>query len=803
MDRRKDKLSWQAAHCLILTALCCMANQVLGQGSEQLSVVGSRVTGRTADEAAVAIEVYDDELILKTGISETGKLLQALTGTFNFSATTVSDGSDIVRPASLKGMAPDQVLVLINGKRRHSQALLNVQQTVGRGSAGTDINAIPVAAIKRVEILRQGASAQYGSDAIAGVINIVLKDASSGHEVFTYGAKNYAGDGTTLRTGVSSTVKTTEDSFIQVSGEIQNRGETNRANPDPKYGRQTLRIGEAESKDGGVFFNAESRLNDATQVYAFGGASQRRGESGGFFREPDGDRNFASVYPDGFLPLLVTKVEDRSLLFGVKRELADGELDVSYGIGQNSFNFASKNSLNISLGPDSPRDSDDGTLKYSDSNFNADFRRSFELWSQRKLDLSVGFVLRRERYQILAGDSASWTYGPNNDFSIPITGQNGAPAAAGMQGFPGFQPANEVDASRNSRGVFIDLETKPLDQLLTALALRTESYEGVGDATTGQFSLRYDFHPAFAVRASVSTGFRAPSLQQANYSSRSTTFAGQTLTETQTVRQGSEAFRAIGLSDLANEKSVNQSLGFTSHPLPRLSISTDIYRIRIKDRIVLSEFLQSEAKDGCAADLSNCPIRKVLEPIKVDAAQFFTNAIDTDTKGLDFLIDYSWRLAEAQNLNLKAAYYWNQTQVKDIRAPNGIDPHLLFSEAQVVLTEEAQPRTRYQVATDYNLGSWASGIQANYYGAVAGAGFGGYKQTYSGKWLTDIHSGYAFPQGLRFDLGALNVFNVYPDEMDAQHPVRAYAGGSFKYSWETAPFGYKGGIYYSRLAYSF
>jgi iron complex outermembrane receptor protein len=310
-------------------------------------------------------------------------------------------------------------------------------------------------------------------------------------------------------------------------------------------------------------------------------------------------------------------------------------------------------------------------------------------------------------------------------------------------------------------------------------------------------------NPQLAFRGTVSTGFRVPSLQQVNYSSRSTTFAGSILTETQTARQGSPAFEAIGLRDLKNETSINQSVGIFSKPLPRMTVSADAYRIRVQDRIVLSEFLNAEPKAGCTADNSNCPIRAVLEPLNVDAAQFFTNAIDTDTRGVDVLVDYLIPLNPGQSINTRFGYYRNQTEVLDVRAPEGIDPALIFGEGQIVLTEEGQPRNRVQLAAEYNQARWNAGTQLNYYGEVSGAGFGGYKQSYDGKWITDVHSGYGFANGIRLDVGAQNVFNIYPEAMNEDHPVRTYAGGSFKYSWETTPFGFKGGLYYSRLAWNF
>ncbi|MFW7382103.1 MAG: TonB-dependent receptor plug domain-containing protein [Oligoflexus sp.] len=790
----------------------CVAGIVLFAGAafaqendtEKMTVLGSRVFGRTADQAATAIEVYQEDAIRQTGQSELGKVLQTLSPSFNFSATTVSDGTDIVRPATMRGMGPDQVLVLINGKRRHSQALLNVQQTVGRGSAGTDINAIPLAAIKRIEVLKQGAAAQYGSDAIAGVINIVLKDEDSANEVFAFAGRNYAGDGETGQLGASYALSSSANSFLRLSTQVMNRAETNRANVDERFDRQTMRIGEAKAEEAALFFNSSLLVNDDVELYSFGGYSERRGESGGFFREPDSDRNLATVYPEGFLPILLTSVQDASASVGMHSRLSESlDLDLSYTYGWNSFGFASKNSLNVSLGEQSPRSTENGTLQYSDGALQLELRANYDLGWSEALYVTSGVSYRTETYDILAGEPASWVYGPDNDPSREIFGQNGNPAPAGIQGFPGFQPANEVSAERKSYAVFLDMESYLTNDLLVALAMRYEDYESIGSATTGKASLRYDISSALAVRTTLATGFRVPSLAQVNYSSRSTTFAGDRLTETQTARQGSPAFAAIGLENLKNEHSLNQSLGFHAKPARNFNISADYYRIDVKDRIVLSEFLQVEASESCDADRSNCPIRQVLEPLNVEAVQFFTNAIDTKTVGLDLIADYALIIEQGLQLSWLAGYHLNQTKVEEVNAPTNVDADVIFSEAQTVLTEEGQPQTRYQLGMDVKTQAWHSGLRLHYYGEVSGAGFGNYKQTYGGKWLTDIYGGVLLASRLNLQIGANNLFDVYPDELNADHPIRSFAGGSFRYSWETAPFGYKGGFYYMRLAWNF
>ncbi|HSE42368.1 MAG TPA: TonB-dependent receptor plug domain-containing protein, partial [Acidobacteriota bacterium] len=347
---------------------------------EEITVTGTRVEGRVATETSAPVDIIDRTTLESTGATEVGKALQLLAPSFNFSTTYISDGTDIIRPATLRGLGADQVLILVNGKRRHQQALLNVQQTIARGSAGTDINAIPLTAIDHIEVLRDGAAAQYGSDAIAGVINIILKDGVDGSAMLESG-QTYEGDGELITAGVNKGFRVGENGVISLTGEYRDRGETNRAGPDllrVSPPRVTQRIGDPDAKDGYIWGNARLPVGTG-EFYAFGGWSGREGNSSGFFRTSGDGRTIPSIYPNGFLPTIITKPTDFSIAAGFKGDITeDWTYDVYYNFGQNKFKFREENTANVSwfyepldpnnpTGPrfeETPLEADTGTLKY-------------------------------------------------------------------------------------------------------------------------------------------------------------------------------------------------------------------------------------------------------------------------------------------------------------------------------------------------------------------------------------------------------------------------------------------------------
>jgi iron complex outermembrane recepter protein len=809
-----------------LMLACCIAMAVDAsaqpadedvQTMSSVVVLGSRAKDRTATETLAPVDVLDSKMLESAGVTEVGQVLQMLAPSFNFSRTWISDGTDILRPATLRGLGPDQVLVLVNGKRRHQQALVNVQQTIGRGSAGTDINAIPISAIERIEILRDGASAQYGSDAISGVINIVLKSETGRTQTSVEAGQTYAGDGDTYRGSVNTGFKLGDEGYLNLSLEYRDRGETNRAGPDSlrvNPPRVTQRIGDAKAKDMYFWWNGAVPAGSA-EFYWFGGLSRREGDSSGFFRSAGDGRTVPDLYPDGFLPNIITTVDDGSIAAGLRGDIGQTwKWDASVNYGRSRFGFRERNSVNVSYWYEptsgggifaaSPTSADTGTLIFDQTTFNLDFRGPVDWGFSNPLFLGTGFEFRSENYKIEAGDPVSYQYGRSNDRSIEILDQTGGIAAPGIQGFPGFTPGTEVDDGRHNFALYVDGETNFSDRFVMGGAVRYEDYSDFGSTTTGKLSARFDATEQFAIRGAVSTGFRAPGVQQEFYSQVSTNLnSAGVLTDTLTARQDSAVTRAFGIEPLKQEESTNFSLGFVSRPSDAFTLTVDLFRTDIDNRIVFSSNIAPEAASTCGANFANCPIRAILDPLNVGQVLFFTNAIDTRTTGIDIVADYRIPLDSA-DLQLTAAMNFNKTEVTSRRSQSEIlPPNVLFDDTQVTLVEEGQPRQHHVLSATYTTGPFQFVTRANYFGSVTGEGFTpGVKQTWGGAWLLDISGRYSFNDNASILVGVNNLFDKYPDKWDAEAAF-PFPQLGFKYCWETCPFGVNGGSYFVRLDYTF
>lgn len=787
---------------------------------EEVTVTGTRVEGRVATDTPAPVDIIDAETLRSTGAVETGKVLQLLAPSFNFSSTTISDGTDIIRPATLRGLGSDQVLVLVNGKRRHQQALLNVQQTIARGEAGTDINAIPVSSIDHIEVLRDGASAQYGSDAIAGVINIILKDQTEG-DVELEGGQTYEGDGGLGFVGVNKGFQVAGNGFVNVTGEYRDRGETNRAGADSLRvdpPRVTQRIGDADSKDGAFWYNTDLPLGSG-RFYAFGGWSQREGNSSGFFRSAGDGRTIPAIYPNGFLPTLITKPRDISTVVGYKGNInPKWDYDVSANFGNSRFQFREENTANVSwfyepldpnnpTGPrfeQTPTDADTGTLIFNQKVLTADFSGLIDGIGVSPLHLAMGFEFRQDGYKIEAGDPVSYSYGRTNNRSIPILDQTGAISQPGTQGFPGWSPNEAVDDSRNNTAIYLDAESQLTEKFLLGGAVRFEHYSDFGSTVTGKLSARYELTPKFSVRSTVSNGFRAPGIQQALYSQRSTNLnAAGVLTDTLTARQDSAITAAFGIPPLKEETSTNFSVGVVAKASETFRLTADFFNIDINDRIIFSSNIQPEDPSACSGP-GGCPIRNILDPLGVGQILFFTNAIDTRTRGLDIVGLYDVRVGSDSVLSFEAAFSFVNTDVTDRRSPSSILPApVLFDQAQITLVEEGQPQQHHMLSGTFYHSRWTANLRFNYFGEVSGEGFTpGFKQTWGAKWLTDAAVSYGITNGLTITAGGNNIFNIYPDHWD---PDRAFPFPQlgFVYGWETLPFGINGASYFIRANYHF
>ena len=713
----------------------------LGLSFAEEITVGSRTIGAAA-EKAVPVDILTSQQIQATGATQTMEVIQALAPSFNFPRPTVSDGTDSVRPATLRGLGPDQVLVLINGKRRHQTALIHINSTIGRGSTGVDLNAIPVSAIERIEILRDGASAQYGSDAIAGVINIVLKSgakpvtlmlkAGGNNGSFTEvtGASRDFSDGGTIDTTGSGGWKIGRGT-VNLAGEFRDRKGTNRAGFDTRdqlaagdagnnpVAQPNTHWGEAKTRDVLFFANSETPLSEGktTSLYAFGGWSRRTGEHGGNFRRAIDTTNWPTIYPLGFLPLIEPTIIDASGTAGVRGTRSGWFWDASGQFGHNRLDYNITNSLNVSFGPTIPPNQSEfysGALDFDQFVGNFDVSRQFDVGLAGPMNVAFGVQWLRENYQIIAGEVASYEFGGSlNQFGT-------AAGTPGAQVFPGFRPSNEVDVSRNNVGVYVDVEGDLTDLLRLGLAGRYEKYSDFDATADGKVTVRLQPDRRFVIRGAVSTGFRAPSLGQSYFSTISTNFlldsaTGQFLPqEVATFPVGSDEARALGATPLTPEQSLHFSGGVVINPVTGLDVTADFYRIDIDDRIVFSD------------NFTGPKIVEFLRPFgAATSARFFTNAIDTETKGMDLTVNYLTALKEG-TLRLTLSYNHTSTEVVRIlpTPPQlaGLENTLFSSvppnDIEKRRYECAQPKDSLRLAGDWQWQRLGVVVRESQYGRV-------------------------------------------------------------------------------------
>ena len=788
--------------------------------------VGTRSEGRTVVDSPVPVDVVTEQEILETGEAELGRVIQALIPSFNFSSSTISDGTDSVRPATLRGMGPDQVLVLVNGKRRHGSALIHVNRSVGRGTAGTDLNAIPVSAIARIEVLRDGASAQYGSDAVAGVINIILKDSYDG-ALHTSVGQTYEGDGTRYAARLNKGFQIGEDGVLHAAVEFSHRGATNRAglsgskqyndsviednvltlDPGDKernFNRRNFRIGDAELDQFSGAFNYSNPIDGTgAEVYAFGDFSRVENESGGFYRKANQlARNpLTSMYPDGFLPLIHTTVTDFSIGGGLVSEFENNlKADIAVVHGGNSFNFEVTNSHNASWVAQNctsratcsaQTSADAGTLSLDLTTINLDFA----LPLRDTLHLAWGLEHRLDHYQIEAGEEYSY-----RDYDEP-----GAGGEAGIQVFPGFKPENEVDELRSAFSLYLDTEFYVSDTFLISPAVRFENYSDFGSTINGKVATKLDFSVQFALRGSVSTGFRAPSMQQLYFNNVSTQFVTDPVArgvQVGTFRNDSEIAKDVGIPDLEEETSVAGSFGFVYQPIPSFTLTTDFYLIDIEDRIIISGFLEADS------EILPQRVQNALVEGGVQRAQFFMNAADTRTQGVDVVATWDVPFVARGDLGLKLLATVTETEITSVNLPASL-PSSLFDDRGRSIIEEWQPEYRFTLSGSYRLERFSAALALHGYGpyTVSNDGNNPAKQKHSAKYLTDLRLGYSLGFGT-LSIGANNLFNVTPDEneievqrggtiIDANGNIIVDSPvGVMTYSRRSAPFGFNGGFYY-------
>jgi len=823
-----------------------------GNDLDEIVLIGSRSAGRTKLTTPVPVDIVNvKELVSASAQTNVNQLLNFVAPSFSSNTQTISDGTDHIDPASLRGLGPDQVLVLINGKRRHNTSLVNVNGTFGRGNVGTDLNSIPVAAIERIEILRDGASAQYGSDAIAGVINIILKDDKG----LTFTAETGAylsgeipeqdgsidGEFNQLSANYGLPVGD-QGGFINLTGTFDNREYTNRMkewrgsifsgynNPDAgvapgdditdmelqRRGLQrsdfNMRVGQSAIRNGGLMMNFSLPVADQAEVYAFGGLNYRRGNAAGFYRLPNQSRTVTDIYPNGFLPEINSNINDASMGLGIKGQYEGWDVDFSNVYGTNGFDYLITNTLNASLESASPTSFNAGGFSFAQNTSNLDVRRYFgDIFAG--LNVAFGGEYRLENFRINAGEEASYTnYGLATEFETnggdtilirdgqgPIStvfDQLGRSRPGGSQVFPGFSPDNEVNAFRNSVGFYGDLEADLTDKFLLGVAARFENYSDFGSTVNGKLTTRYKISNDWTFRAAASTGFRAPSLHQLNFNSTSTVFVDGEAFEVGVFNNDSRPAQLLGIPQLKQEESTNFSGGFTGRiPGANLTITIDGYIIDIKDRVVLTGQFRGGDDTPQQQEIS-----RLLQQANANRAAFFANAIDSRTSGLDVVVTHNAKLGKGR-LNTSLAATFAQTTLQEVNTSSVLEglEDTYFDRTSQVFLESAVPRTKINLTLNYKLNKLTVFFRNVYFGAVDEATNNvDNDQEFAGKTVTDLSLGYEISKRLGFTIGANNLLDVYPDlNIEANQ-----SNGRFLYSRRSQQFGANGRYAFARLRFT-
>jgi iron complex outermembrane receptor protein len=799
-------------------------------------VVGSRARHTAAEELAVPVDVFTVEELMATGTTETTQIVANLSPSVNFPKQAVTDATEIVRPFTLRGLSPDHSLVLINGVRRHQTALLNVfSNGSAPGSSGVDLNAFPSSAIERVEVLRDGASTQYGSDAIAGVVNLKLKEgqfspflnASIGE--YRPG-KNYENDGRTedysggvgFRIGRGS---------LGLFAQYMKREATNRACPDGSFPdlngmsdsvadcrvvikranvpQPNVHWGDGLERDIQTFANLRVPINatGTTEFYAFGGWADRDGTGNGFFRKPLNNRNWSEIYPTGFLPQFRPEVRDYSAAAGIRSAIGGWAADLGVAYGYNNFQFDLENTLNSSLGPsltvptapgkdgilgttDDPgipnqTKFDAGSLNRGEFNTTLSLSKAMDLGLPNDVNVAVGAAFRRESYEVVAGERASWIHGYHKTFDSVDVAQPGSSV------FQGFAPSDASNNSRNNIGAYVDMETNLRPSTLVNVAARFESYSDFGQKVTAKAALRYQPATQFVARAAVSTGFRAPGLQQSWYSHTTTAIQNGVLVEIGNFPVENRASQIFGAKPLKEESALNLSTGFAWTPTQEFTVTVDYYHIKINDRILLGATFDGTSDTVVARILADSGLTTIA------GVQFPTNAIDSKTDGVD--LTANWHLLAgpgAFDFNGQFNYTKNKITridpLPEILQGTATIYTSLLDPVTINAIEANRPDSRFTFATTYTQGRVQGVARVMYYGKFKDGSLDGI-ETFGAKTLFDAEVGYRW-ENVRLATGIRNLFNVYPDQVTVEANTN---NGTFIYPG-ASPFGYNGRFIYAR-----
>lgn len=760
------------------------AEQAAEQPDTQIVVTGTRAQNRTKLDTVAPVDVLTAEALTRQGTTELGAAIANIAPSIDFPRSSAVDGTDSIRPATLRGLSPDQTLVLINGVRAHASALVNLGGSIGRGSAAVDLNTIPTLALGSVEVLRDGASAQYGSDAIAGVVNMRLREADhGGGAVVSYGlydtqfngarSSRHITDGDTLNVSAWQGLKLGNNGgFLTVTGEYLNRLATNRSDLDTRDtpNKVRSRLGDPKVQQGTGYINSSLPLGDSGwSAFLFGGYQFRDSTSAAFARNPSNVNNVTSVYPDGFLPLINVRSKDLTATTGLKGKWGEWDATIKLSYGRNRLDFRTLNSINSTLGAASPTNFYDGALIYDQWVGGIDASRAYDLGGT-SLNVAWGVEGRREGYRINAGEEASYIRA--DGASTALTG--------GAQGFPGFQPGNALRVSRVSNAAYLDLEAKLPKVLTLGAAVRGEHYSDFGDIATGKVSARADFTRWFALRGAVSTGFRAPSLQQQYFTSTSSVLVGSNIVETGTFPSTSAVAKSLGGQALRPEKSVNFSAGAVVR-VGGFDLTVDGYLIKVRDGLGLSENLNLSAADQLQYDVS--------------AARFFVNGIHTTAQGIDAVAHYRHRTAAIGTFDFTVAGNINKVTVDSVPA-NTVGTTALFARQRIITITNGTPGEKVVGTLDWTLGKLGATARVSYYGNIIEPASTAASDLFTGqRAIADLELRYKLLDKATISLGANNLFDIYPDKVPAS--ILATNGGvAFPFF---SPFGFGGRYLYARL----
>jgi iron complex outermembrane receptor protein len=801
-----------------------------GVALDEIVITGNRSKPRTILNSPVPIDNFGVEELRSTGQPTLDKMLTYKVPSFNSSTQTISDATAHFDPADLRGLGPSRTLVLVNGKRKNQSALVYINDTPGKGEVGVDLKSIPAAAIERIEVLRDGASAQYGSDAIAGVINMILK---KNVEYTTFNINSGVtteGDGFNFGADLNTSLNVGDNGgYLNLTFGYYEQEETNRAGSpgndvlfgieanDPVFGSWVtdnpdlgMTVGQPEIKKTDVFFNLGLPFkNGKGEVYSFGGLTYRKGKSFALYRtpyfvpDPYNLLHEPGTEYQGFQPTFETDIRDNNMTVGTKWEMLGFNVDLSGTYGRSAVDYENNNTLNIDLGANSPTSFNVGGYTFSNTLANLDLSKNFD-----KVSVAFGAEIKGERFTAKAGEPASY-YNP--------TGSGGA------QSFPGLQPSNAITANRDNYGVYTDVEWEPTEQLLIGGAIRYEDFSDFGDNTSWKVDGRYLLGGGKgAIRASYGTGFRAPSLHQIYLSNIQTLVSGGTISNQGTFNNVDPIIReGLGVPQLTAETSKNISAGITYKLDSNFSLSADFYNVKVDDRVLFTGEIGFDGDDG-----TTNPVEQILLDNNITSLKFFVNAVNTNTTGVDLVANY--RNIELGNgmLDLSLAANYNETKIDGkiatppLLAANGYE---IFNRKEQSRITSSRPKSKVLLGLNYEIGKFNVNLNNTYFGEVswkhsnnglngAPLGPGGsnlpiedsaYDQTFAGKIITDLNFSYNFSNKISANISVNNLLNVYPDVIDTKGDFVTDLGGRFKYPWEVNQFGFNGTVINGGLTFKF